>query len=184
MNPHSDPETNLIWIDLEMTGLDWEIHRILEISAIITNKDLEILEIAPHLIIHQPEKQLALIDPTIAQLFLDTGLTEESRKSSISEVNAEEQVLEFVKKYCNPQLGIICGNGIYLDRAFLFHQMPVLYKYLHHRIIDVSSIKELYKRWRPNEKLYIKHIDKHRADSDIINSIEELKYYRETGFIG
>ncbi len=180
----SDLDTNLVWIDLEMTGLDWEIHRILEVSCVVTNKDLEVLAEGPYLIIHQPEEQLAKIDPSIAHKFLDTGLTEESRKSQISEAQADLEVLEFVKKYCSPQKGVICGNGIYLDRVFLFHQMPTLYQYLDHRIIDVSSIKELYKRWRPGVDLYKKIVDDHRADSDIQNSINELKFYRDVGFIG
>lgn len=179
----SDPNTNLVWIDLEMTGLDWEIHRILEVSCIITNKDLEMLAQGPHLIVHQSEEQLAKIDPAIVQTFLDSGLIEESRQSSTSEHEADLAVYEFIREYCHPHRGVICGNGIYLDRAFMFHQMPRTYQYLDHRVVDVSSIKELYKRWRPGALVYKKRSDNHRALGDIQESIAELKFYRDTRFI-
>ncbi|MDO8488405.1 MAG: oligoribonuclease [bacterium] len=179
--PNSDPDTNLVWIDLEMTGLDWNVHRILEIACIVTNCNLEILEEGPQIVIHQPEKLLGTIDSeTKSHIGLD--LIEQSQKSTVSEKEAEQRILELVKKHCHPGKGVVCGNGIYIDRAFLFQQMQELNGYLYYRNIDVTSLKELYKRWRPGEALYVK-MDNHRALDDIKDSIAELKYYRQVGFI-
>lgn len=174
---------NLVWIDLEMTGLEVEKDRILEIACIVTNKNLEILERGPDIVIHEPEEVLTAMNEWCQINHGKTGLTQAVRESKINLEEAEQMVLDFVKKYCPEKACPLAGNTIYMDRMFLYRYMPKLNDYLHYRIVDVSTIKELCKRWEgkvfshcPPKKLV------HRALDDIEESIQELKYYKDYMF--
>ena len=173
---------NLVWIDLEMTGLDVEECRIIEIATIITNSELEILAEGPELVIHQPEEVLAAMDEWNTKHHGASGLTAAVKKSEISLEEAEEATLAFIREHCQENTAPLCGNSIWQDRRFLARYMPRLEEYLHYRIIDVSSVKEVVRRWYPT---YVRPPQKgqsHRALDDIRESIEELKYYRANVF--
>jgi len=180
---NSDKNTNLIWIDLEMTGLDVDKCVIIEIATVITNQDLEIIAEGPDLIINRTQSQLDIMDEWNRQHHGDSGLTQAVIESTISHQQAEQQTLAFIKQYVNPQASPLCGNTVYTDKHFLDHHMPSINNYLHYRSIDVSSIKTLYQRWRPEASMFEK-AEKHRALDDIKESIQELKFYRDHGFIG
>ena len=181
--PPSDKNTNLIWVDLEMTGLDLEIHKILQIALIITNKDLEVLYIHPEIIIYQPPEILGLMDQFVSGIHQKSGLTSKCEKSVVSEIMAEKEILQAIRPYTDEKSSPLCGNTIWNDRRFIAKYMKSFEKYLHKRVIDVSSIKELYYRWKPNADKFVKG-DIHNASTDVMESIEELKYYRKIGFIG
>ncbi|MBT4539322.1 oligoribonuclease [Candidatus Woesearchaeota archaeon] len=172
---------NLVWIDLEMTGLDPDKDQILEIAVLITDKNLNVIAEGPELVIHQSDETLANMNEWCTEHFTESGLTEESRKSTISLEQAEQQVLEFVKQHCEPETAPLCGNSIWQDRRFIAKYMKKLNEYLHYRIIDVSSIKELTMRWYPQLEYPLKS-EAHRALQDIKESIEELKFYKTTVF--
>lgn len=173
----------LIWIDLEMTGLNPEIDVILEIATIITDNNLNILDQGPSLIIHQPESALALMDQWVRNVHSKSGLTDAVQKSSVTLQDAEEQTLEFISQYCQPQTGTLAGNSVWQDRNFLIKYMPNLTNYLHYRLVDVSSIKEVVQRWYPgNPNAKFKKPDNHRALQDIQESIKELAHYRKHFF--
>lgn len=178
---NSDPNTNLVWMDLEMTGTDPEIHHIMQIAMVITNQELEVLDEGIEIIIHQPEEVLSTANNFVKENLRE--ILEKSKNSSLTESLAEEQLLQIVKKFTTPQKSPLCGNSIWVDRRFIFKYMPILDSHLLHRNIDVSSIKELYKRWRPNLEEFKKK-KTHTALEDIKESIAELKYYRKIGFIG
>ncbi|XP_065078969.1 probable oligoribonuclease isoform X2 [Ochlerotatus camptorhynchus] len=170
---------NLVWIDLEMTGLDVEKDRIIEIACIVTNKNLEILESGPDVVIHEPDEILAAMNEWCQVNHAKTGLTQAVRDSKVNVAEAEDLVLNFVKKYCPERACPLAGNSVFMDRMFLNRYMPRLNEYLHYRTVDVSTVKELCKRWNgavfshcPSKKLV------HRALNDIEESIEELKYYK------
>lgn len=173
----------LVWIDLEMTGLDADDHVILEIATIITDGDLEILATGPSLVIHQPEEELAKMDDWCVKHHGESGLTERVQKSDISNDEAEKQTLDFIKEWVIKGKAPLCGNSIWQDRRFLAKHMPKLEAYLHYRIVDVSSIKELVSRWYPDDMQASIKRSNHRALDDIQESIRELKYYREKIFV-
>ncbi len=175
-------DSNLIWIDLEMTGLDPEKMVILEIASIATDADLNIIAEGPHTVINYPEEVLDNMEEWSRTHHQASGLLDRVRASKISCEQAEQETLEFVKKHCAQGESPLCGNTIWQDRRFLVRYMPVLEGYFHYRLIDVSSIKELVKRWYPDLPPYEKKKD-HLALSDIIESIEELRYYREKIFV-
>ena len=177
----SDPNTNLVWIDLEMTGTDPEAHHIMQVGMVITNQELEVLDNGIEIIIHQPEEVLSAANDFVKENLRE--ILEKSRKSTTLESQAEEQLLQIAKKFTTKKMSPLCGNSIWVDRRFVFKYMPKLDSHFLHRNIDVSSIKELYKRWRPNLKEFRKK-KAHTALEDIKESIAELKYYREIGFIG
>lgn len=182
MNPKRK-KTNLVWIDLEMTGLDPETCTILEICVVITNSNLEVVAMGPSITVHHSEKVLRSMEPWSRLHHEKSGLTEECRVSRVSLKKAEEMALKFVKTYCTVKSTPLCGNSIWQDRRFLAKYMPKLESYLHYRIIDVSSVKELVSRWYPARyKMPSTKNQSHRAAEDILESIEELKYYRSKVF--
>ncbi|XP_068633900.1 oligoribonuclease, mitochondrial isoform X1 [Battus philenor] len=173
----------IVWVDLEMTGLEIEKDHILEIACLVTNADLDIVATGPNLIIHQPDEILNRMNTWCVAQHGESGLTEASRCSSITVQEAENQVLKFVSQHVYENRSPLAGNSVYMDRLFIRKFMPKLDSYLHYRIIDVSTIKELGKRWF--QKDYSKMPQKkfqHRCMSDILESVAELKYYRENIF--
>lgn len=176
-------DKNLVWIDLEMTGLDVDECRIIEIATLITDSELNIIATGPELVIHQPDELLDAMDEWNTKHHGESGLTEAVRKSTISEEEAERRTLEFIKTYCDERSAPLCGNSVWQDRRFLDRYMPKLEAYLHYRIIDVSSIKEVVRRWYPSNVRPPKKGDTHRALDDIKESIEELRFYRENIFV-
>ncbi|QDU84124.1 Oligoribonuclease [Planctomycetes bacterium Pla163] len=173
----------IVWMDLEMSGLDPEVERILEIAVIVTDSDLEIIAEGPELVVHQPDELLAAMDGWNTDHHGASGLTERVRASTISEADAEEQVLAFVREHCEARTAPLAGNSIWQDRRFLGRYMPRLEGYLHYRIVDVSTVKELAYRWRPEVMEHVpRKRELHRALEDIKESIEELRYYRSALF--
>jgi oligoribonuclease len=170
---------NLVWLDLEMTGLDPSKDHIIEIATVITNSDLEIIAEGPVMAITQPESLLAGMDAWNTKQHTRSGLVARVKESRISELDAEEATLEFIMQYVPPNKSPLCGNSICQDRRFLWKYMPALEKYFHYRNLDVSTLKELAKRWAPEVYKSFKKTAKHLALADIKESIDELKHYRE-----
>jgi oligoribonuclease len=170
---------NLIWIDLEMTGLNPDTDRIIEIATIITDKDLNILAQGPVLAIHQSDETLAAMDEWNQTHHGQSGLIDRVKASTINDAEAERLTLDFIKQWLPERISPICGNSIGQDRRFLVRYMPQLEAYFHYRNLDVSTLKELVTRWAPALKDGFKKETKHEALADIIESIEELRYYRE-----
>lgn len=168
--------SNLVWLDLEMTGLNHEIDVILEIATVVTNKNLEIIDKGPNLAIHQPESKLVQMDDWCIKTHTNSGLVNRVRESKVTLEHAELLTLEFIKKWIPEKQSPLCGNSIGTDRRFMFKYMPKLESYFHYRVVDVSTIKELALRWRPDIKPYEKR-NLHLAVNDAEDSIEELKYY-------
>ena len=182
VTPMVERKQGLVWIDLEMTGLDPDRDRIIEIATIITDRQLETLAIGPVLAIHQGEASLCAMDEWNRATHKQTGLIERVRTSTISESEAERATLDFIKGHVAPNSSPLCCNSICQDRRFLYRHMPELEQYLHYRHLDVSTLKELASFWRPELLEGFKKRSKHRALEDIQESIEELRYYR-THFI-
>jgi oligoribonuclease len=178
-------DEHLVWLDLEMTGLDVDQHVIVEIAAIVTDSNLEPVDDGIDLVIHQDDDALARMDDFVRRMHTKSGLLPLISASDIRLADAEQQTLEYVKKYVPEQCSApLCGNSIGVDRRFLDRYMRDLDGYLHYRSIDVSSLKELSRRWYP--AVYSKRPNKaetHRALDDIRESIEELRYYREKLFV-
>lgn len=172
-------EHNLIWIDLEMTGLDPEQDRILEIASVITDVNLNIIAEGPVLAIHQAQTQLDHMNNWCIEQHGKSGLTKRVQESNISEAKAEKETLEFIKKYVPEKTSPICGNTIYQDRRFLLKYMPTLENYFHYRQLDVSTVKILAQNWAPSIMDAFKKEATHLALQDIRDSIEELRYYRK-----
>lgn len=172
----------LVWIDLEMTGLDPHENTIIEIASIITDSELSIIAEGPNIVIHQPESELQKMDEWNVSHHTSNGLIEMVRESKINLEKAEEMTCEFLSNYCIPNTALLCGNTIGTDRLFLFFHMKKLEEFVHYRSIDVTSIKEVTRRWYPKGKKYRKNSG-HRALDDIKGSIEELKLYREHFFL-
>ncbi|MFZ7224280.1 oligoribonuclease [Avibacterium avium] len=170
---------NLIWIDLEMTGLDPEKERIIEIATIVTDKDLNILAEGPVLAIHQPDSLLAKMSAWCQKTHSENGLIERVKQSKLTERAAELQTLDFLKKWVPKGTSPICGNSVAQDKRFLFKYMPELADYFHYRHLDVSTLKELGSRWNPEMLKGFSKKNTHLALDDIRESIAELAYYRE-----
>ena len=170
---------NLIWIDLEMTGLDPDQNRIIEIATAVTDKELTVLAEGPVLAIHQPDDVLNTMDEWNTRQHANSGLTERVRASRVSEAEAERLTLEFLRQHVDPGASPICGNSICQDRRFLIRHMPELAAYFHYRNLDVSTLKELVKRWRPDLVGGFNKSASHLAMDDIRESVSELRYYRE-----
>ena len=168
----------LLWIDLEMTGLDPEKDRIIEMAAIVTDADLNSLAESPVITVHQPDSLLAQMDEWCTRQHGQSGLTARVRECRVTETEAEQQMLTFVRQYTDKGASPMCGNSIGQDRRFLVKYMPELEAHFHYRNIDVSSIKELAKRWKPSIMDGIKKKGAHLALDDIRDSIEELRHYR------
>lgn len=171
---------NLVWIDLEMTGLLPETDRIIEIATIVTDAHLNILEEGPVMAVHQSLRRLTEMDDWNTKTHTESGLVKRVRESSVDERQAEQLTIEFISKYVPVNCSPLCGNSICQDRRFLANYMPELESYLHYRNLDVTSIKELMKRWRPDLLEGFRKRNTHIALEDIRESIEELKYYRKT----
>ncbi len=175
-------EQRLIWIDLEMTGLDTDNDQIIEIATIVTDAQLNILAEGPVLVVHQPDRVMNAMDEWNTRQHGQSGLTERVRRSTLSTAEVEKQTLEFLAKWVDAGKSPMAGNSICQDRRFLHRLMPDLEKYFHYRNLDVSSIKELARRWRPELMEGLKKEATHLALDDIRDSIRELKYYREYFF--
>lgn len=175
------PQDNnaLIWIDLEMTGLEPDTDRIIEVATIVTDANLNVLAEGPVLAVHQTNDVLAGMDEWNTRTHGGTGLTERVKASGLSEPDAEQQTIDFLKQYIPKGKSPMCGNSICQDRRFLVRTMPELEAFFHYRNLDVSSFKEVIKRWRPNLLKGFSKKNTHKALDDIRESIEELKYYRE-----
>jgi oligoribonuclease len=172
---------NLIWIDLEMTGLDTVNDTILEIATVITDAQLNTLAEGPVFAIHQDDDVLADMDEWNTTQHTRSGLVERVRKSRCTAAEAEQETLTFLRRYVPANTSPMCGNSICQDRRFLHREMPELESYFHYRNLDVSTIKELVRRWSPEKDQYGKD-SRHLALDDIRDSIEELRYYREKYF--
>jgi len=170
---------HLIWIDLEMTGLNPDSDLIIEIATVITDKDLNILAQGPVLAVHQSDAALAAMDEWNQKHHGESGLIDRVKASTINEAEAERLTIEFLKQWVPENTSPICGNSIGQDRRFLVRYMPKLEAYFHYRNIDVSTLKELAARWAPEVKNGFNKVSTHQALDDIIESIEELRYYRE-----
>ena len=173
-------DDNLIWLDCEMSGLDPEKERLLEIAVIITSPDLSIRVPGPVVVIHQDDAVLNAMDAWNKGTHGRSGLTEKVKASTTSEADAEKQLLAFIKKYVSKSKSPMCGNTIGQDRRFLVKSMPRLEAYFHYRNLDVSTLKELARRWRPELHAAFKKHQKHTALADVEESIQELVYYRDT----
>ncbi|MEK7321922.1 MAG: oligoribonuclease [Pseudomonadota bacterium] len=174
---------NLIWIDLEMTGLDTNRDYIIEIATVITDGALNILAEGPVLAIHQSDETLNAMDKWNQNQHGKSGLIDRVRASQVSVADAERQTLEFVRQYLPSRGSPMCGNSICQDRRFLARCMPVLEAYFHYRNLDVSTVKELARRWAPAVHGGFTKESSHLALEDIRDSINELRYYRERFFI-
>jgi len=172
-----DP-ANLIWIDLEMTGLDPQKDAIIEIATVVTDARLEVLAEGPVIAVHQPDGTLAAMDEWNQRQHGDSGLVERVRTSPYDEVQAESETLEFLQQYAPAGASPMCGNSICQDRRFLARCMPRLEAYFHYRNLDVSTLKELARRWAPEVADGFVKQSSHRALEDIRDSIEELHHYR------
>ena len=175
-------ENNLIWIDLEMTGLDPDKDVIIEIATLITDADLNILAEGPTYAVHQPDSILDTMDEWNTNQHGKSGLTQRVRDSKISPAQAEAETIAFLEKWVPKGKSPICGNSICQDRRFLVRGMPKLEDYFHSRNLDVSTVKELARRWRPDVLAGVKKSSAHLALDDIKDSIAELQHYRDTFF--
>ena len=175
-------ENNLIWIDLEMTGLDPDNDVIIEIATLITDADLNILAEGPTYAVHQPDSILDTMDEWNTNQHGKSGLTQRVRDSKISPAQAEADTIAFLEQWVPKGKSPICGNSICQDRRFLVRGMPQLEAYFHYRNLDVSTVKELARRWRPDVLAGVKKSSAHLALDDIKDSIAELQHYRDTFF--
>ncbi len=170
---------DLIWIDLEMTGLDPAFDRIIEIATVVTDKNLKILAEGPNIAIHQTDLVLSGMDEWNVKQHQGSGLVDRVRISEYDERKAEEETIDFLKKYISAGVSPMCGNSIHQDRRFLAKYMPELEQYFHYRHIDVSTVKELSRRWWPKLLEGTHKNSRHLAMDDVYDSIAELKYYRK-----
>ena len=178
-------DNRIVWVDLEMTGLDPSRHVIVEVAALVTDAELNIIDEGVDLVVHTTDAELAEMDDFVTQMHSDNGLLDDIKASTVSIEEAEDAVLALVEKHCDPaHPAPLAGNSIATDRTFIKAQMPRLDAALHYRMIDVSTVKELSRRWFP--KAYFNQPQKgmaHRALADIVESIRELDYYRRAVFV-
>ncbi|HAM36846.1 MAG TPA: oligoribonuclease [Elusimicrobia bacterium] len=175
-------DRNLVWLDLEMTGLYPDRDTILEIATVVTDSDLNCLDEGPCLAIHQTDEVLSRMDPWCVRQHGESGLTERVRRSTVTMADAQARSLEFVARWCPQGKAPLCGNTIGQDRRFLVRYMPLLHDFFHYRSIDVSTVKELVQRWYPGKKYAYEKTKQHEALADIRDSIAELAFYRKAVF--
>jgi oligoribonuclease len=173
-------QNNLIWIDMEMTGLTPDSDRIIEVAILVTDPQLEVIAEGPVLVVHQPDEVLAAMDSWNTGVHGKSGLIDKVKASRLDEAAVEARMLEFLAPHVPAGASPMCGNSICQDRRFLARAMPRLEAYFHYRNLDVSTLKELVKRWKPEVAKGLKKEGKHEALADILDSVEELKYYRRT----
>ncbi len=174
------PEANnLIWIDMEMSGLDPDTDRILEVALVVTDPQLNTVAEAPVLVVRQPHAVLDTMDVWNKSTHAKTGLIEKVKAATLSEADVEARMLAFLADHVPPKMSPMCGNSVHQDRRFLARHMPALEAYFLYRNLDVSTLKELARRWKPEIMAGLTKHGKHEALADIYESIEELKYYRE-----
>lgn len=171
-------ENNLIWIDMEMSGLNPDSDRVLEVAVVVTDAQLELIAEGPALAVHQDERVLAAMDAWNTTTHARSGLTERVRVSTLDEAAAEAAVLDFVRRYVPEGKSPLCGNSVCQDRRFMARWMPRLEAYFHYRNLDVSTLKELARRWKPDVYRAFEKKSRHEALADIYESIAELKHYR------
>jgi oligoribonuclease len=178
------PPGPLVWIDLEMTGLEVDTDVILEIACVITDGELNVVAAGPNFVIQQPKEKLDAMGKWCQDHHGKSGLTDAVLKSITTLEEAEKETLAFIKNHCMPNNGILAGNSIWQDRTFMQRYMPSIPAYLHYRMLDVTTVKELIIRWYPQDKnIEFKKSDGHRALSDVYESIAELEHYRKHFFV-
>jgi oligoribonuclease len=170
---------NLVWLDMEMTGLDPDNDRIIEMAMVVTNSELELVAESPSWAVHQADAALAVMDEWNQKTHARSGLIDRVRASALDEAAVEVLALEFLKKYSTKGHSPMCGNSIGQDRRFMARHMPALETFFHYRNLDVSTLKELCRRWRPEVYKGFRKKGRHTALADIHESIDELRYYRE-----
>jgi oligoribonuclease len=178
IKPRKPDDSYLIWLDMEMTGLDPEKERIIEVAVVITDGQLETIAEGPTLVIHQSNEQLDAMDNWNKSTHGRTGLIDKVKASTLTEAQAEDQLIAFLAQYVPAGKSPMCGNSISQDRRFMFRYMPRLEEFFHYRNLDVSTLKELCKRWQPEVYKGFQKKSPHEALADIYESIAELKYYR------
>lgn len=172
-------QSHLVWLDMEMTGLNPDADRIIEIAIVVTDVHLETIAEAPVIVVHQPDSVLDAMDDWNTNTHGKSGLIDKVRASTISEAQAEETMLAFIQQYVPERSSPLCGNSIGQDRRFMARYMPRLEAWLHYRNLDVSTLKELARRWRPDVYASLQKLGRHEALSDVYESIHELRHYRE-----
>ncbi|HYF59812.1 MAG TPA: oligoribonuclease [Burkholderiaceae bacterium] len=180
--PTAPNETHLIWVDMEMTGLRPEVDRIIEVAVVVTDSDLNVLATGPVIAVHQPDAVLAAMDAWNTATHGRSGLTERVRASRVTEAEAQAVLIDFLRPWVPPGKSPMCGNSICQDRRFMARTMPELEAWFHYRNLDVSTVKELCKRWRPEVARAFAKRSAHTALADIEESIDELRHYREHFF--
>ena len=178
--PIERDDDRLVWLDMEMTGLNPLSDRIIELAIVITDKNLNTIAEAPVWVVHQSDEVLNGMDAWNQKTHGNSGLIEKVRASTLTEAQVEQAALDFLKRYIGPSKSPMCGNSIGQDRRFMANYMPTLEKYFHYRNLDVSTLKELARRWYPRVYDGYKKQTRHTALADVYESIDELKYYRET----
>jgi oligoribonuclease len=172
-------ENRLVWLDMEMTGLDPEKERIIEVAVVVTEPDLTVVAEGPVLVVHQPDSLLDAMDNWNKSTHGKSGLIDKVKASTVSETQAEDILIAFLAQHVPPGKSPLCGNTISQDRRFMFRYMARLEQFFHYRNLDVSTLKELARRWRPDIYKGFEKKSRHEALADIYDSIDELKYYRE-----
>jgi len=172
-------QNNLVWLDMEMTGLDPDRDRVIEVAIVVTDSQLNTLAEAPVLVVHQPDAVLDAMDQWNKSTHARSGLIDKVKASVLNEYDVEDRLLAFLALHVPGKTSPMCGNSICQDRRFLARHMPRLEAYFHYRNLDVSTVKELARRWKPEIVKGLVKQGKHEALADIYESIEELKYYRE-----
>ena len=172
-------QNNLVWVDMEMTGLGPDTDRVIEVAMVVTDSQLVTIAEAPVLVVHQPDSTLDAMDKWNKSTHARSGLIEKIKASSLTEAVVEERLLAFLAQHVPARTTPMCGNSICQDRRFMARWMPKLEAYFHYRNLDVSTLKELARRWKPEMMKGLSKHGKHEALADIYESIEELKFYRE-----
>ncbi len=172
-------DTNLVWLDMEMTGLDPDNDRVIEVAMVVTDKDLNVIAEGPVLVVHQPDAVLDAMDNWNKGTHGKSGLIDKVKASLLTESDVEDAMIHFMKQYVPARTSPMCGNSICQDRRFMARWLPKLEAYFHYRNLDVSTLKELGKRWKPQIMDGFKKANSHTALADIMESIDEMKYYRE-----